>query len=111
MPIQFHDKVIAGTVTSGSVTFEKSLPHNHGYSIHAKWAGTGIVGLLKLQASLDGTSFIDISDSTENFSDTGEVMWDISEANYNWLKIICTSTSGAVSFEVWLTLKRDSGIR
>jgi hypothetical protein len=111
MPIMFNEKVIAGTVNGAVVTYTHQLPDRHAFSVQATWTGTPITGQLKLQASLNGTDFIDMTDSLTTFDAAGQVLWDISKANYKYLKIWCESLTGDVTFGVWLTLKRDSGLR
>lgn len=108
--IVFNERVISGTVTGASVTWTQELPHNFAYAAHIKWTCTSCVGLVKLQASLDGTNFIDMSDTQEAIANTGEVMWNITDANYRFLKIVCTSTSGAITFWAQLEIKKPSGI-
>lgn len=107
--IDLNEKVINGTVSGGSVTAARELTHNKAYSVQVKWSGSGVTGLAKLQASLNGVDWLDIPDSTQTISgSSGGFMYDVTEANYNWLNIVCTSSSGSITFEAWLQLKRES---
>jgi hypothetical protein len=107
--IDQNERVITGTVSGGSVTYTTDLNHNNQYSVQVKWSGSGVTGETKLQASLNSTDFVDFPDSTVAISgSSGGHMYDVTDARYNLLKIVCTSTSGAITFDVWLTKKRES---
>lgn len=111
MPIMFEDKVISGTVTGASVTYTKAIPHRHEYAVQLKWSGTSITGSAKLQGSVNGDDFVDVANSeitiTEN---SGNELWAVGGINYKWLRIVCTSSSGAITFEAWLIIKKASNI-
>jgi hypothetical protein len=109
--IDRNERVISGTVTGSAVTWTQPLNHNTAYSVQVKWSGTTIAGLCKLLVSLNGTDFVEGEDSQMAFtSNAWGYIWDVTEANYNWLRIHCESTSGAITFEAWLTLKHETPI-
>jgi len=102
-----NEKVITGTVDGGSITHTEKLPHKVGFAVQATYSGTGISGSAKLQASLNGTDFVDVEDSEVTFTDnSGNFLWDNNNINYNYLKIVLTSASGAIKFDAWLAIKR-----
>lgn len=111
MALIFDEQVIQGTVDGASVSYTKSIPHRCGYAVQIKYSGTTINGNVKLQASLNNVDYIDIEDTQFNFTDdSGGVIYDNKEINYNFLKIVCTSNSGAITFQAWLVLKRPNPI-
>jgi hypothetical protein len=108
--IDRNEIVIAGTISGASVTYSTEINHNTAYTVQGKWAGSGIVGLAKLQMSLNGTDWVDDPASQVNFDGAGGAMWSVEEANYNYLRIWMESTSGSVTFQATLVLKRQSKI-
>ena len=110
MPIIFNDKVISGTVNGASVTYSKRIPHRHNYTVQGKWSGTSITGQMYLEASINGDDWIQIPDTVCEITSTGGNIWDVSDANYTWIRITSESTSGSITFEVWLEIKKASNI-
>jgi hypothetical protein len=111
MPITFEEKVISGTINGSSITYTKSIPHRHEYAAQLKWSGTTISGSAKLQGSINGTDFVDVSNSEITISaNSGNELWAVGGINYKWLRIVCTSSSGDITFEVWLIIKKPSQI-
>lgn len=110
MPVTFNDKVISGTVTAAQITYDKDIPHRHGFAIQAKWSGAAISGYVKVQGSVNGEDFLDIEDSRVDFTAAGAELWSISAFEFREIRIVCESTAGAVTFEVWLILKKDAQI-
>lgn len=111
MPIVRDEKVIAGTVNGASVTHTETLPHRFGFAVQVKWSGTTIVGTAKLQGSLNGDDYDDIENSEiEITTNSGSWMWNVGNVNFKHLKIVCTSTSGDITFGAWLVVKKASQI-
>ena len=107
MAVIFNDKVISGSVTGASITFTKQLPHRKGFAVQFKYSGITIAGEVKLQASVNGTDFVDVEDAVYAISDnSGNILWDFPSVNYGWVRLVCTSSSGAIMFEAWLLIKR-----
>lgn len=100
--IRFDPTQIALNVSMGA-SFNSTvldLDYTTDASITAVWTGSP-VGSLKLQISNDivdvGTSvvnWIDYTDSTYAVTAAGSFVWNISRANYRWLRVSYTRTSG-----------------
>ena len=106
MALLFNDKVISGSVTGSSITFTHPLPHRTGYAVQVKYSGTTITGEIKLQASLNNSDFVDIGTPFTISDNSGCILFDNDGTNYNYLKIVCTSTTGDIMFEAWMAIKR-----
>lgn len=85
------------------------LGHIVNYSIQLVFTGTP-GGNFKLQASNDRgninaqypanqdagvVNWTDIADSAFTVSAAGNVMWDVQNAGYNWVRVVWTQTSGS----------------
>ena len=111
MALILDETVIQGTVDGASVTYTYRVCHQSGYSAHVYWThGGAATGEVKLQASnYEDSHFKDIPDSdcAITTSDTADsVLWSIDGMKYTYVKIICTSTSGEITFTGKLTIKR-----
>lgn len=92
-------------VTSESLP--QQLQTSFGYSIQAEYTGTTISGILKLQASDDPNPAINASELPVNWSDiadssfvlsaSGTTMWNVGQANYSWVRVVYTDSSGGTS--------------
>jgi hypothetical protein len=72
------------------------LSLNIGFSVQMTWSGTSPVGQAKLQASINGTDYVDIDDSADTISgNTGTTIWTVRNASYRWVKVVYTRTSGS----------------
>ena len=73
------------------------------YSIQAVWsAGATPVGSLKLQATNDGTNWVDIAcSSTEVTGNTGSVMYAIAAHSYDQVRLYYTWTSGSATLNAY----------
>jgi len=85
------------TVTSSIV----NLSTVTGYSIACAYSGSSPTGTLKIQVSNDFTedstaisNWYDLPSSSQSISANGNYVWAISDANYKWLKVLWTKTSG-----------------
>lgn len=111
MPIVRDERVINGTVNGASVTHAETLPHRFGFAVQVKWSGSTITGSAKLQGSLNGEDYEDIENSEiEITTNSGSWMWNVGAVNFKYLKIVCTSTTGSITFQVWLVIKKESQI-
>jgi len=104
----FNEKVISGTVNGASVTHEHAIPHENNVSVQVKYTGTTITGEVKLQAKMhEDADYVDVEDSVNAIADnSGSFLYDMRNINFNFLKIVCTSATGAITFDAWLLIKR-----
>lgn len=86
------------------------LGHICNYSIQIVFTGSP-VGAFKLQASDDPgmpdgspspqstgvTNWTDITNSSQSVSAAGNIMWDVQNAGYTWVRVAYTVTSGTGS--------------
>lgn len=82
----------ATTVTSYN-TEAVEIKHQMGYSVCVTTVGAG-TGSAKLQASVDGTTFVDVSGSSQNFSAAGSLFFNVSDAYYQYFRVVLTVASG-----------------
>ena len=74
--IDKNEKIISGSVEESSVTWTEQLAKHKAFAVQAKWSGSAVTGLVKLQGSLNGTDFLDIPDSQENIDgSSGGFLW------------------------------------
>jgi len=98
-------------VTNGDMSTDvestvTDMSKTNGYSVYAKWTGSP-VGTIKLKASLDDINFVDITGSETAVNSTGEVLWEVTSAFYDKLKVVYTSTSGTGTLNVQINGKGD----
>lgn len=81
-----------------------------GYSVQVEFTGTP-TGAFKLQASTDAfvanptaaqlpVNWTDIADSTFTVTAAGNVMWNVSDVQYNWVRVVYTDASSGASTAV-----------
>lgn len=108
-----NEDIISGVAQDMSVSFNLTpiwLGHICNYSIQLVFTGTP-VGAFKLQASddpgnpnggqlpqaLNVTHWSDVSGSSQSISAAGNLLYDIANCGYNFVRVVYTSTSGAGS--------------
>jgi len=75
------------------------------FCVQAVWVGT-VGGTIKLQASVNGTTFSDIPNTSKTILNAGSEIWNLSSQNYPYLKAVITITSGtATAIGLWITSK------
>ena len=65
-----------------------------GYSMTVLISGSDIAGTLKLQASNDQTTYVDISGSSQSITSSADHIWSISDAQYLYVRAVWTTSSG-----------------
>lgn len=75
---------------------------------YAKWTGSP-VGTIKLQVSLTelDADFIDLDDSEQVVNGAGNFMWNVTDTNYDKIRLVYTFGSGTGSLEVRVNAKGD----
>ena len=106
----------ANTVMNANRTSQAiQLQNNITYAIQIVFTGTPN-GSFKLQAGADPvfnavssgnytginlpTHWTDVADSTFVVSAAGDVMWNVAEIGYNWVRVVFTDASGGLSTAV-----------
>lgn len=104
----YNVKIVTDASMGASVESEVvDLSKTNGYSIYAKWTGSP-VGIVKLQASLDNVNFVDIIDSSSAVSGAGDILWEVTTAFYDKVKLVYTRTSGSGVLNVQINGKGDN---
>lgn len=86
--------IVNGNMASATLTSDVGeLEQGFGYSVQAVYTGAP-VGTLKLQASLDQVTWIDVADSSQSIAAAGSFLWNVSDVQYPWTRLIYTKTSG-----------------
>jgi hypothetical protein len=78
-----------------------------GFSIQVTWTGTP-TGAFKLQVSSDPvdnpyaansppTHWTDMADSSQTISAAGDFMWNVSDVQFNWVRLVYTDASSGAS--------------
>lgn len=88
-----------------------------GYSIQAIITGTA-AGTMKLQGSSDPVpdsrfpaawptpvNWTDVKDSSEAVTGTGTIMYNVADVEYNWVRVVYTSSSGTGTISITLNTK------
>lgn len=71
---------------------------------YASWTGSP-AGTLKLQVSIDGTNYVDLPDSPVIVSGASDFMWNVTDTNYDQIKLVYQATSGSGSLNVKANIK------
>ncbi len=67
----------------------------------------GIIGTVKLQASLDNSTYFDVSGSSQNIAGAGTYMWNVSDAFYKWIRVQTNITNGEATMDARITVKTN----
>jgi len=84
----FVDEVVTNETTNGEAI---DISHIYGYSVYASWSGSTISGSIKLQASLDNASWIDITSSSQTINSADSYLWNVTDAFYKYFRVVATS--------------------
>jgi hypothetical protein len=108
--IDFASMDLAASITSNPISVE----HIVNYAIQLVFTGSP-VGTFKLQASLDEgrpssssessrsfkiTNWTDIANSSQAISAAGDIMYNVENAGYNWVRVVYTRSSGTGTLTV-----------
>lgn len=75
------------------------------FAIQATLTGSNLVGTLKLQASLDNSTWIDVSGSSVSITASADQLWDVTAAGYRYVRAVWTYTSGAGNMTITMHIK------
>lgn len=82
-----------------------SLNQDFSYSVAATMTSTP-AGTLSLQASVDGVSYVEITSSPQVIADSGTTIWNVSGANYQYVKCLWVHTAGSAGTVVMKAFTR-----
>ena len=96
----------AGVVNSGSF----DLVDLKDYSIQVNFSGTDLVGTLKLQAIATASEFansdrVDIASTSQAVTGAASHIWNVSGAQYRYVRAVWTWTSGTGNWTVTMASK------
>jgi|OM-RGC.v1.029588659 hypothetical protein len=93
------------TIDSAQQTSSVNLENIDNYAIQvivsAVNSPSGIT--VTLQASNDDTNWIDIADTDTDITETGSVMYDVTDPGYKYVRLDFTRTSGNITASAILT--------
>lgn len=94
----FSSQSLGANATSSAQTLDQAF----GFSVQAQWTGASAAGTLKLQASLDGTNWDDISGASTTIAGAGNILWNVTDVMFPWVRVVFTRTSGTGSLSTRL---------
>lgn len=122
MKVYNKPSFITGIVLNANYTSSAlQLWEMFGYSIQAVITGTP-TGTFKLQGSADPVStaimnpavvpvhWTDIDDSSVVISAAGSILWSISDAMYNWVRVVYTDGSSGISTATMVATFNGKGV-
>lgn len=65
------------------------------YAVQAVWTGASLRGTIKLQASIDGTTWSDVSNSSVAITTPADYLWNVTIAAYTYYRVAFIFTSGS----------------
>ena len=107
----YNQQIVSNAImNTGIMSQAIELSRIYGYSIQAVYTGTP-TGTLKLQGSSDPSGDVasppnatnipvnwsDILNSSQAVSAAGNFMWNVSDVQYNWVRLVYTDGSGGSS--------------
>lgn len=79
-------------------TDSQQLNQAFGYSVQCSIGGSGTVaGTLKLQGSLDESTYVDIDGTSETLSTDSPVLYNVSDAMYPYVRVVFTDAGSDVA--------------
>lgn len=91
---------MAGNITSSQIP----LNQDFGFNIQITWTGTP-VGILDVQASDDGVTYISILDAPVSTVGISKYMFNVSNPQYEFAQLVYTSTSGTGTMTAIVSIK------
>ncbi len=77
------------------------------YAIQVVFTGSDVVGTLKLQASLDNVTWVDVEDSTEEITASADHIWDVIAAGYRYVRVDWDYDSGTGNITATIHVKQS----
>ncbi len=103
-PIQL---ISSADATSNLTSVPLDIGDEKVYSIQADFTGGGgdLVGTLKLQASVDGSTYVDVTDSDQAVAASADHLWSVTDAGYRYVRVDWAFTSGTGNLTVKAIIK------
>ncbi len=92
-----------------SFTAKYDLQDLRSYSTQAVFTGADVAGTYKLQKSVDGTNFVDITGKSTSVTSSATAVQD-DEANYRYLQVNWAYSSGTGNITVYLAVKENPSL-
>lgn len=80
------------------------------FSVVVDFTGSDVVGTLTLEASNDetgSTGFVTVASSSTSVTASGDVMYNVSNAGYRWIRVYWDYTSGTGNITINITTKES----
>lgn len=107
--MRFSKSPLAGilTVTNADVISNAiDISQDYGFAFQAIWTGSSpLVGTVKVQSTVDGNTWSDIPNTTQNVNGAGSFLWNVNGAFYSKARVYFTYTSGNGTIEFWASTK------
>lgn len=105
---QLDKKVFDAEVLNSSVSNSESIEIHFitGYSVQAVWTGAATTGTIKLQQSINGSDWEDVSGSSQAIAGAGSFMWNVANVHYRYFRIVAEETAGNdLTMNTWVYAK------
>lgn len=96
--------ITSGDMSAASITVTRSLGKNTEYSLHCVYTGSP-VGTLSISGSNDNSTFTELSGTNISISSAGNTLYNFTNQNYLYYKVLYTKTSGTGSLTVTEVIK------
>jgi hypothetical protein len=77
------------------------------FDIQAVFTGVDVVGTFKLQQSVDGTNFVDLSGKSTSVTGSATAIQGDNVAQYPWVRFVWDYTSGTGNITVTAIIKQN----
>lgn len=100
-------KQLASAITLGSsqTIGPQQVDFAFGFSVQANILTGSPVGTIKLQSSVDGSTYVDYPGSSFAVSGTGSFIWNVTEVMFSNFQVVYTRTSGTGTMDVFMRYK------
>jgi hypothetical protein len=75
------------------------------FAIQVVFTGANVAGTIKLQASLDNSTWVDVPDSSQTITASEDHIWDVTSAGYRYVRVDWTYTSGTGNMTITIHVK------
>ena len=105
-PIELVSSVDA---TSDVTSVQLNLGHLTTYSIQVNFSGGAgnLAGTLTLESSIDNSTYVTVSGSSQAVTSSGDHLWSVTDAGYRYVRAKWVYTSGTGNIDVKAILKRN----
>jgi len=97
--------VSAGTATSDLTSVGYSIGDLRDYGLQVVFSSATLEGVLSIQGSLDDTTYIPVTESFQTVVAGAAHLWNVTGANYRWVRLFWDRSAGTGTLTAKLTLK------